>query len=76
MLLAAPSRRVYAWAGRFVVSPSYGRPRAVFASFPGGLRRRGVAACGDGVVSVKDVDADGGRRTDPTREPKICYNRL
>ena len=81
MLLAAPSRRVYAWAGPFVVSPSCGRPRAVFASFPGGcsvpfrgVAWRGVAWCG--VASVKDVDADGRRQPDPTSEPKICYNRL
>lgn len=53
---------------------------AVFASFPGGFARclsvpfRGVAW--RGLVTAKDADADGGRRTDPTPEPKICYNRL
>ena len=62
--------------GRFVVSPSYGRPRAVFASFPGVVAAWRAAAWCRVVASVKDVDADGGRRTDPTPEPKICYNRL
>lgn len=42
--------------GRFVVSPSYGRPRAVFASFPGGcaVPFRGVAW--RGLVTAKDAD--------------------
>lgn len=58
MLLAASSRRVYAWAGPFVVSPSCGRPRAVFASFPGGcaVPFRGVASWPRGLVTAKDAD--------------------
>ena len=59
-LLAAPSWRVYAWAGLSVVSPSYGRPRAVFASFPGGCAVPFRGVVWRGLVTAKDADAASG----------------
>ena len=46
--------------GLSVVSPSYGRPRAVFASFPGGCAVPFRSVVWRGLVTAKDADAASG----------------